>query len=131
METDFRPVIESKMSTVFSMLPTSLQSRIRPIHSLRRSLSFVSVRTDGLVSGLSPKPRPLSEADAMTLDDSMADCDVSGQGEQSQFTLSTSRSMTQVLYSKPLEEDAAVRAPSGVHWKFARQGRFMTEMSRS
>ncbi|KAF7553076.1 hypothetical protein G7046_g7200 [Stylonectria norvegica] len=146
MSSDLRPfmpafgeikvdqITESKMSTVISMLPTSLQSRMGPIRFLRRSMSLHSLRTGILVSGPSQKPRPLSEADVSALTRQSEGDETRDQSSTSLYTngetkMDSPQPMSRVLYSELLEDDRGARAASGIHWKFARQGTSLVSIS--
>ena len=111
-------ITESRIFNVVAMLPTSLQSV--PIRFLRRSISFHTLRPDVAISGSRAKPRPLSEADAAaTLQTDMVKHS-SGYIESQELC---PQPMSRVLYSESPEDEPVMRAASGVHWKFARQGK--------
>lgn len=118
-------IFEGKMSTVISMLPTSLQSRMRPIQFLRRSISLHSLRPDALELSASRKPRPLSEPGIQTLGQGPIISEVHEQDDRlpgAGSKTGSPQTIRRVLYSEPTEDDRTVRAASGIHWKFARQG---------
>ncbi|KAI7770712.1 hypothetical protein LZL87_004499 [Fusarium oxysporum] len=104
-------ITESRIFNVVSMLPNSLPG---PIRFLRRSISFHTLRPGVTISGPQTKPRPLSEADVSA---SMAQ------------PLQTDMPMSRVLYSEAPEDEPVMRAASGVHWKFARQGTNLVNIS--
>ena len=111
-------ITESRIFNVVAMLPTSLQSV--PIRFLRRSISFHTLRPDIAISGSRAKPRPLSEADAAAaLQTDM----VKHSGGYIESRELYPQPMSRVLYSESPEDEPVMRAASGVHWKFARQGK--------
>lgn len=114
-------IFEGRMSTVISMLPTSLQTRMRPIRFLRRSISLNNIRPDALELSSSRKARPLSEPDMETLSQGPIVTEIEDDGQDANSKSGSPRPMRRVLYSEQTE-DRTVRAASGIHWKFARQG---------
>ncbi|KAM0225297.1 hypothetical protein ACHAPA_000664 [Fusarium lateritium] len=111
---------ESSIFNVVGMLPTSLQSV--PIRFLRRSISFHALRRDVTISGSQTKPRPLSEADVPdALNQPLHTDIVKHDGRYVEPQELSPRPMSRVLYSEAPEDEPAMRAASGVHWKFARQ----------
>ncbi|CAM1511439.1 Fc.00g089520.m01.CDS01 [Cosmosporella sp. VM-42] len=138
MTNDFMPAFgevkvdqftESRISTVISMLPTSLQSRIPPIRFLRRSISLHSLRSGVLVSDTSRKPRPFSDS---TLGQEPLVTEMIEQNEGRRYSKSTPgspRPIRRVLYSEPADDEHPAVAASGVLWKFARQGASLVNIS--
>lgn len=125
-------IFEGRMSTVISMLPTSLQSRMRPIRFLRRSISLHSLRPDALELSSSRKPRPLSEPDVQALGQDPMVQEMQDQDDSLPCAGSKTGSpqtIRRVLYSEPTEDEHTARAASGVHWKFARQGANLVSIS--
>ncbi|KAF5020992.1 hypothetical protein F66182_6973 [Fusarium sp. NRRL 66182] len=105
-EVEVDQVTESRISNVVAMLPTSLQSG--PIRFLKRSISTYVLHPDLTISRPPSKPLPLSEDGVPA---------------------SVTQPMSRVLYSESPEHEPAVRAASGVHWKFARQGTNLVNIS--
>ncbi|RGP79466.1 hypothetical protein FLONG3_2427 [Fusarium longipes] len=121
-------ITESSIFNVVAMLPTSLQSV--PIRFLRRSISFHTLRPDVAISGSRAKPRPLSETDATAMSRPLAPDMVkhsSRYPEESQDLCP--QPMSRVLFSELPEDEPVMRAASGVHWKFARQGTNLVNIS--
>ncbi|KAH7328209.1 hypothetical protein B0I35DRAFT_506725 [Stachybotrys elegans] len=130
-------ITESRISTVISMLPASLQSRINPFRSLRRSSSLYNLRTNDIVDEPSPssvssgtstpcpprrRVRPLSDTDALAL--------TKGRVVTEDPDGITVDELTVRPPPLPRRQDGASgRAASGIHWKFARQGAGLVNVS--
>ncbi|EGU84299.1 hypothetical protein FOPG_12550 [Fusarium oxysporum f. sp. conglutinans race 2 54008] len=120
-------ITESRIFNVVSMLPNSLPG---PIRFLRRSISFHTLRPGVTISGPQTKPRPLSEADVSATMAQPLQTDMikhSGGFVESQDL--NPQPMSRVLYSEAPEDEPVMRAASGVHWKFARQGTNLVNIS--
>ncbi|KAF5007262.1 hypothetical protein FDECE_6415 [Fusarium decemcellulare] len=129
-EVQVDQITESRISSVVAMLPTSLQSG--PIRFLRRSISLHTLRPGIMVSGSRSKPRPLSEADVTTLSTQPIEANVVGQRDPSRCLEAKTvcpQPMSRVLYSESLDDEQIVRGASGLHWKFARQGANLVNIS--
>lgn len=126
-------ITESRISSVVAMLPTSLQSG--PIRFLRRSISLHTLRRGTVMTPSRQRHGPLSEVRVPALEAEQLSTQVlthedmtaqtehrakSGQGQH--------RPRGRVLYSESVNDEVA-RAPSGVHWKFARQGSNLVNIS--
>ncbi|KAH7149960.1 hypothetical protein B0J13DRAFT_549192 [Dactylonectria estremocensis] len=123
-------ITESRISNVVAMLPTSLQSSMGPIRFLRRSISLHTLRSGVLVPEATP--RSLSETDVPTLTPIGRAMEVMEQSDTRQGSDSRAvcpRPMSRVLYSEAVDDDQTVRAASGIHWKFARQGTSLVNIS--
>ncbi|KAM0563249.1 hypothetical protein ACHAPJ_000967 [Fusarium lateritium] len=123
-------ITESRIFNVVAMLPTSLQSG--PIRFLRRSISFHTLRPDVMISGSRTKPRPLSETDIPATVTQPLQTDIVEHRGTAQYLESQDlcpQPMSRVLYSESPEDEPAVRGASGVHWKFARQGTNLVNIS--
>ncbi|KAH8735868.1 hypothetical protein BGZ61DRAFT_87279 [Ilyonectria robusta] len=123
-------ITESRISTVVAMLPTSLQSSMGPIRFLRRSISLHTLRSGVLMP--EAKPRPLSEADVPAPKPEGRVVEILDQSDARDDPDSKAispRPMSRVLYSETVDDDQTVRAASGVHWKFARQGTSLVNIS--
>ncbi|KPM38743.1 hypothetical protein AK830_g7811 [Neonectria ditissima] len=132
MSSGFRPFVPGfeeikvdriTISNVVAMLPTSLQSSMGRIQFLRRSISLHTLRPSVLVS--ETKPRPLSETDVAPLTQEPRVTEILEQIEAREDRDSKAvcpKPMSRVLYSEAVDDDPTVRAASGIHWKFARQG---------
>lgn len=116
---DVEQITESSISSVVAMLPASLQSGIGPIRFLRRSISLHTLRPGVLISEREAQPEPeVSPAPRVT--EVVHQEDV---GHRAEAKAVQARPMKRVLYSEAREDERPARAASGVHWKFARQGR--------
>lgn len=123
-------ITESRISSVVAMLPTSLQSG--PIRFLRRSISLHTLRRGTVMSPSSSpshlRPRPFSETNAPTLGSDPLATQILTHESIAAHTEPRGRSgqlqpTSRVLYSEPIDDEQVSRAASGVHWKFARQGK--------
>ncbi|KAH6983613.1 hypothetical protein BKA56DRAFT_615580 [Ilyonectria sp. MPI-CAGE-AT-0026] len=138
MVSDYRPsmpafkevkvdqITESRGLNIIAMLSILLQSGMSPIRFLRRIISLHTLRLGVLVSEAPPKPRPLSEADVPTLTQESVITKMlqrNGTYYDVESKAVCPRSMSRVLYSESVDDSQAIRAASGVHWKFARQGK--------
>lgn len=122
-EVKVAQITESRISNVVAMLPVSLQSG--PIRFLRRSISLHTLRPGVVVPASQSKPRPLSEADAAALNAEPLETGILTQRDEPQYTEAEAarpHGMSRVLYSETKDDEQVVRAASGIHWKFARQG---------
>ncbi|RBA17245.1 hypothetical protein FPRO05_01969 [Fusarium proliferatum] len=120
-------ITESRIFNVVSMLPNSLPE---PIRFLRRSISFHTLRPGVTVSGSQTKPRPLSEADvSATMAQPLQTDMVKHSGGFVESRNLNPQPMSRVLYSEAPEDEPVMRAASGVHWKFARQGTNLVNIS--
>lgn len=133
-EVKWERVTENKISTVMALLPASLQSRMGPFRSIRRSMSLYNLRTKGWSDQSSPRGRPLSEADALALDGGVVseiiEADPGRQTDVDQLQLTAPQSRE--LYAEPGDGDVPSRTASGIHWRFARQGKepWLAQMMR-
>jgi hypothetical protein len=117
-------ITESRISSVVAMLPTSLQSGIGPIRFLRRSISLHTLRPGVLVSERKPRPLPDTSVTKLTQEPLVTEIMNQGDVEHDQGPKAVRvRPMSRVLYSEAREDEKPARAASGVHWKFARQGK--------
>ncbi|KAG9504705.1 hypothetical protein J7337_004680 [Fusarium musae] len=120
-------ITESRIFNVVSMLPNSLPG---PISFLRRSISFHTLRPGVTISGSQAKPRPLSEADvSATMVQPLQTDMVKHSGRFVESRDLNPQPMSRVLYSEAPEDEPVMRAASGVHWKFARQGTNLVNIS--
>ncbi|KAG8669203.1 hypothetical protein FPOAC2_08522 [Fusarium poae] len=126
-EVKIDQITESRIFNVVSMLPTSLQSG--PIRFLRRSISSHTLRSAVAVSGSQAKPRPLSEADATAMRRPLQSDMVKHSNGYAESQDLCARPMSRVLYSELPEDEPVMRAASGLHWKFARQGTNLINIS--
>ncbi|KAK7431472.1 hypothetical protein QQZ08_001962 [Neonectria magnoliae] len=118
------------ISNVVAMLPTSLQSSMGPIQFLRRSISLHTLRPGVIVS--ETKSRPLSEGNVAPLPQEPRVTEILEQiqaHEDHDSKVECPKPMSRVLYSETADDDPTVRAASGVHWKFARQGTSLVNIS--
>lgn len=118
--------LEQTTSTMFSMLPTSLQSRLPPLRSVRKSVSMQTLKTPSATQPPSHGPtRSLSRIDAVPLAPSS---ELVGEDVEGEMRLVVGRDSPPPEYpSTPLIEEpvdaATPRLPSGVHWRYAQQGK--------
>lgn len=129
-EIEVDQITESRISSVVAMLPTSLQSGMGPIRFLRRSISLHTLRPGVLVS--ERKPRPLSDTSVAKLTQEPLVTEIMDQddvGRDQDPKTAQVRPMSKVLYSEAREDAKPARAASGVHWKFARQGTSLVNIS--
>ncbi|KAJ4210085.1 hypothetical protein NW767_000360 [Fusarium falciforme] len=129
-EVKVAQITESRISNVVAMLPVSLQSG--PIRFLRRSISLHTLRPGVVVPAAQSKPRPLSEADAAALNAEPLETGILTQRDEPQYTedeAARPQRMSRVLYSETKDDEQVVRAASGIHWKFARQGTNLVNIS--
>ncbi|KAF5682263.1 hypothetical protein FDENT_7750 [Fusarium denticulatum] len=120
-------ITESRIFNVVSMLPNSLPG---PIRFLRRSISFHTLRPGVTMSGSQTKSRPLSEADvSATMTQPLQTDMVKHSGGFVESRDLNPQPMSRVLYSEAPEDEPVMRAASGVHWKFARQGTNLVNIS--
>ncbi|KAH7119288.1 hypothetical protein EDB81DRAFT_848028 [Dactylonectria macrodidyma] len=125
-------ITEGRISNVVAMLPPSLQSGMSTIRFLRRIISLDTLPPGVLVSEPAPKPRPLSEAHVPTRTQDPLVTEMLQRNDAHQDADSKTvcpRPMSRVLYSELVGDDQAIRAASGVHWKFARQGTSLVKIS--
>ncbi|KAH6982423.1 hypothetical protein EDB80DRAFT_825103 [Ilyonectria destructans] len=125
-------ITESRTSNIIAMLSTSLQSGINLIRFLRRSISLHTLRPGVLASEAPPKPLPLSEANILTLTQEPLITKMLQQNGAYQDPESKAifpRLISRVLYSESVGDDQAIRAAPSVHWKFARQGTSLVNIS--
>jgi hypothetical protein len=128
---------ESRISTVISLLPMSLQSRMSPFKS-RRTASLGSLTTDGRLvctsastpSLPSEKPRSGLPGWGLTMrrssgmvssDGSTTPSSSDGEEAFSSGTVTPMREIALRPGSEP--KGAGVGSPSGIRWKVANQGR--------
>ncbi|KAH7119297.1 hypothetical protein EDB81DRAFT_614277, partial [Dactylonectria macrodidyma] len=114
-----------------AMLPPSLQPGMGPIRFLRLIISRDTLRPGVLVSEAPPKTRPLSEAHVPTLtqDPLVTEMLQRSDAQDADSKAVCPRPMSWVLYSESVDNDQAIKAASGVHWKFARQGTSLVKIS--
>ncbi|KAH7124272.1 hypothetical protein EDB81DRAFT_912327 [Dactylonectria macrodidyma] len=127
----FVPAFEKDIKFV-TMLPPSLQPGMGPIRFLRLIISRDTLRPGVQVSEALPKPRPLSEAHVPTLTQDPLVTEMLQRSDAHQDADSKAvcpRPMNWVLYSESVDDDQAIKAASGVHWKFARQGTSLVKIS--
>lgn len=128
---------ESRISTVISLLPMSLQSRMSPFKS-RRTASLGSLTTDGrLVCTSSSTPSLPSEkprsgwgltmrrsSGMVSRDGSTTPSSCDGEEAFSSGAVTPMREIALRPGSEP--KDAGAGSPSGIRWKVANQGRIPT-----
>jgi hypothetical protein len=111
---------ESRISTVISMLPVSLQSRMGPLRHFRRSASLGNLRmvTDANGSAKA-RTRPLSATDVAGVP---AKRGLTRQAENMEVT---GGSVANVVSIRLDTGDADIPAghASGIRWRFAQQGK--------
>ncbi|KAM6514066.1 hypothetical protein FALCPG4_015238 [Fusarium falciforme] len=114
------------------MLPPSLQPGMSQIRYLRHIISLDTLRPGVLVSEAPQNPGPLSEAHIPTLTQDPVVTEMLQWKDAHQDADSKAmcpRPMSRVLYSESVGDDQAIRAASGVNWKFARQGTSLVNIS--
>lgn len=129
-EIKWEQVTESKVSTVMAFLPISLQSRISPLRTLRRSMSLSSLKQRGqaaLPSGSQSPLRPLLDGDTPGPDDErlvagIVETDHSRKMEKGVSQLQLAMSSSQGRHMERGEGDLPAKTTSGLHLRFARQG---------
>jgi hypothetical protein len=110
---------ESRISTVISMLPVSLQSRMGPFRHFRRSASLGNLRMVADANGSAKaRTRPLSATDVAGVPSKRV---LTKQAENVQVT---GDSVADVLSIRLDTGDADIPAgtASGIRWRFAQQG---------
>ncbi|KAH8754394.1 hypothetical protein F5883DRAFT_431357 [Diaporthe sp. PMI_573] len=124
-------ITESRISNVVAMLPPSLQSGTSLIRFLRCLISL-----DTLLSGVlvleAPQSLGHSHVPTLTQDPlvtEMLQRNDAHQDEDADSKAVCPRPMSRVLYSESVDDDQAIGAASGVHWKFARQGTSLVKIS--
>lgn len=128
---------ESKMSTVISLLPVSLQSRMSPFRSSRRTASLGNLRMDGggrlvCTSATTPtKPRPLSAsvgADMAAIRGAASSGAVtpgSEGGEERARSGTVTPTMDVVMASGAGARGSRADSASGINWRYANQGEYI------
>ena len=110
---------EARISTVFALLPTSIQTRITPLRHMRRSISLGSLQTDGLTSDDDPNLcRPRSEGRIGPLQPSNERYDSAVTRDLQMVTMNG-----RVVQRQGLCEEEQLRSQSLVRRRFARQGK--------
>ncbi|KAI1806146.1 hypothetical protein F4811DRAFT_551102 [Daldinia bambusicola] len=115
-------MMEENMSiVVFNMLPTSVQSRLPALQSLRRSTSRPV---------LPPRQRPLASQDNLEPVVIARRDDDAVVGLQACATAAASVANSRLVEDKPKPSDPDSRVmnlSSGVNWRYARQGAFLQQ----
>ena len=126
-EVKWERVTENKISTVMSFLPVSVATRIAPIRSIRRSMSLYNLQSRDMREDSLTKPRPLSEADAAVFSQGSFVSEVVGGKSLDKDTtgLEVAPVRNRRLGFDVGNGPTPARTASGIHWKFARQGKLL------
>lgn len=121
---------ECRMSTVISLLPVSLQSRMAPFRSFRRTASLGSLRADGrLVCTSAAEKSPLSTAFAgvgegapRVCQDGRSSTASVSDGEEGFSSGAVTPMRGAVTPLSSISGGTGASTPSGIRWKMANQG---------
>ena len=110
---------EARISTVFALLPTSLQTRITPLRHIRRSISLGSLQTDGLSTNDDPDVcRPHSEGSIAPMGSADERYDPAATRD-----LQIMPSERRVVHGPKLSDEDQLRSQTIIRRRFARQGK--------